>query len=69
MRRYPQFRRLLLELAHPHQTPTTPTTRHPTVFLTISTTGTPERPATDLGFLLHKHPDKSQAFSTSYGNP
>nr|WP_256254975.1 hypothetical protein [Streptomyces sp. cf124] len=42
---------------------------NPTVFLTISTTGTPERPATDLGFLLHKHPDRSQAFSTSYGNP
>ncbi|ATL31133.1 HEN1 C-terminal domain, double-stranded RNA 3'-methylase [Streptomyces formicae] len=39
---------------------------HP-VFLTISTTGTPERPATDLGFLLHKHPEKAQAFSTSYG--
>jgi 3' terminal RNA ribose 2'-O-methyltransferase Hen1 len=37
------------------------------VFLTITTTGTPERPATDLGFLLHKHPEKSQAFSTSYG--
>ncbi|WP_060887080.1 3' terminal RNA ribose 2'-O-methyltransferase Hen1 [Streptomyces caniscabiei] len=37
------------------------------MFLTISTTGTPERPATDLGFLLHKHPDRSQAFSTSYG--
>ncbi|MFD7707129.1 3' terminal RNA ribose 2'-O-methyltransferase Hen1 [Streptomyces sp. NPDC059786] len=37
------------------------------MFLTISTTGTPERPATDLGFLLHKHPDSSQAFSTSYG--
>ncbi|MFG2461895.1 3' terminal RNA ribose 2'-O-methyltransferase Hen1 [Streptomyces sp. NPDC048523] len=37
------------------------------MFLTISTTGTPERPATDLGFLLHKHPDKAQAFSTSYG--
>jgi 3' terminal RNA ribose 2'-O-methyltransferase Hen1 len=37
------------------------------VFLTISTTGTPERPATDLGFLLHKHPDKAQTFSTSYG--
>ncbi|MGX5185699.1 3' terminal RNA ribose 2'-O-methyltransferase Hen1 [Streptomyces avermitilis] len=37
------------------------------MFLTISATGTPERPATDLGFLLHKHPDKSQAFSTSYG--
>nr|WP_197972486.1 3' terminal RNA ribose 2'-O-methyltransferase Hen1 [Streptomyces gossypiisoli] len=38
-----------------------------TVFLTISTTGTQERPATDLGFLLHKHPGKAQAFSTSYG--
>ncbi|NKQ26277.1 3' terminal RNA ribose 2'-O-methyltransferase Hen1 [Streptomyces galbus] len=37
------------------------------MFLTISTTGTPERPATDLGFLLHKHPDRAQAFSTSYG--
>ncbi|MCX4904797.1 3' terminal RNA ribose 2'-O-methyltransferase Hen1 [Streptomyces sp. NBC_00878] len=37
------------------------------MFLTISTTGTPEHPATDLGFLLHKHPDKAQAFSTSYG--
>jgi 3' terminal RNA ribose 2'-O-methyltransferase Hen1 len=37
------------------------------VFLTISTTGTPERPATDLGFLLHKHPDNAQKFSTSYG--
>ncbi|GAA3784825.1 3' terminal RNA ribose 2'-O-methyltransferase Hen1 [Streptomyces coacervatus] len=37
------------------------------MFLTITTTGTPERPATDLGFLLHKHPEKAQAFSTSYG--
>jgi 2-polyprenyl-3-methyl-5-hydroxy-6-metoxy-1,4-benzoquinol methylase len=37
------------------------------VFLTINTTGTPEHPATDLGFLLHKHPGKAQAFSTSYG--
>ncbi|GGZ37128.1 3' terminal RNA ribose 2'-O-methyltransferase Hen1 [Streptomyces poonensis] len=37
------------------------------MFLTISTTGTPGRPATDLGFLLHKHPDKTQAFPTSYG--
>jgi 3' terminal RNA ribose 2'-O-methyltransferase Hen1 len=37
------------------------------VFLTITTTGAPERPATDLGFLLHKHPEKAQAFSTSYG--
>ncbi|MFD7134550.1 3' terminal RNA ribose 2'-O-methyltransferase Hen1 [Streptomyces sp. NPDC059894] len=37
------------------------------MFLTVTTTGTPERPATDLGFLLHKHPDRAQAFSTSYG--
>ncbi|MGX2993953.1 3' terminal RNA ribose 2'-O-methyltransferase Hen1 [Streptomyces sp. JNUCC 64] len=37
------------------------------MFLTITTTGTPERPATDLGFLLHKHPDRSQAFSTAHG--
>ncbi|MGW5863498.1 3' terminal RNA ribose 2'-O-methyltransferase Hen1 [Streptomyces sp. NPDC055239] len=37
------------------------------MFLTISTSGSPENPATDLGFLLHKHPDKAQAFSTSYG--
>ncbi|MES9511104.1 3' terminal RNA ribose 2'-O-methyltransferase Hen1 [Streptomyces sp. NPDC000609] len=37
------------------------------MFLTISTTGNPERPATELGFLLHKHPDKAQTFSTSHG--
>ncbi|MER5936390.1 3' terminal RNA ribose 2'-O-methyltransferase Hen1 [Streptomyces sp. NPDC001928] len=37
------------------------------MFLTITTTGTPERPASDLGFLLHKHPEKAQTFSTSYG--
>ncbi|MDT9693386.1 3' terminal RNA ribose 2'-O-methyltransferase Hen1 [Streptomyces sp. P9(2023)] len=37
------------------------------MFLTISTTGTPERPATDLGFLLHKHPGNAQTFSTSHG--
>ncbi|WP_063737026.1 3' terminal RNA ribose 2'-O-methyltransferase Hen1 [Streptomyces sp. RTd22] len=37
------------------------------MFLTITTTGTSERPATDLGFLLHKHPDKAQRFSTSHG--
>ncbi|MEU4263070.1 3' terminal RNA ribose 2'-O-methyltransferase Hen1 [Streptomyces argenteolus] len=37
------------------------------MFLTISTTGSPERPATDLGFLLHKHPEKAQAFSTAHG--
>jgi 3' terminal RNA ribose 2'-O-methyltransferase Hen1 len=37
------------------------------MFLTISTTGSAGNPATDLGFLLHKHPDKAQKFSTSYG--
>ncbi|MFD7979392.1 3' terminal RNA ribose 2'-O-methyltransferase Hen1 [Streptomyces sp. NPDC059071] len=37
------------------------------MFLTISTTGTVEKPATDLGFLLHKHPGKAQSFSTSHG--
>ncbi|MGW0120760.1 3' terminal RNA ribose 2'-O-methyltransferase Hen1 [Streptomyces sp. NPDC003327] len=37
------------------------------MFLTISTHGTPERPATDLGFLLHKHPERAQSFSTSHG--
>ncbi|MCF2535737.1 3' terminal RNA ribose 2'-O-methyltransferase Hen1 [Streptomyces sp. FB2] len=37
------------------------------MFLSLTTTGTPERPATDLGYLLHKHPGKSQAFSTSFG--
>ncbi|MEU3462809.1 3' terminal RNA ribose 2'-O-methyltransferase Hen1 [Streptomyces sp. NPDC006733] len=38
------------------------------MFLTISLTGDDELPATDLGFLLHKHPEKAQAFSTSYGD-
>ncbi|MEV8532018.1 3' terminal RNA ribose 2'-O-methyltransferase Hen1 [Streptomyces sp. NPDC051211] len=37
------------------------------MFLTITTTGTTEHPATDLGFLLHKHPGKAQAFATSHG--
>ncbi|MEU3598580.1 3' terminal RNA ribose 2'-O-methyltransferase Hen1 [Streptomyces sp. NPDC006798] len=37
------------------------------MFLTIRTTGTAERPATDLGFLLHKHPDKAQSFTTAHG--
>ncbi|MFC9925866.1 3' terminal RNA ribose 2'-O-methyltransferase Hen1 [Streptomyces sp. NPDC127190] len=37
------------------------------MFLTISTHGDSARPATDLGFLLHKHPDKAQRFSTSHG--
>ncbi|WP_280666325.1 MULTISPECIES: 3' terminal RNA ribose 2'-O-methyltransferase Hen1 [unclassified Kitasatospora] len=37
------------------------------MFISISTTGTAERPATDLGYLLHKHPGKAQCFSTSHG--
>ncbi|WP_063772154.1 3' terminal RNA ribose 2'-O-methyltransferase Hen1 [Kitasatospora mediocidica] len=37
------------------------------MFISISTTGTAERPATDLGYLLHKHPGKAQRFSTSHG--
>ncbi|MEV0321945.1 3' terminal RNA ribose 2'-O-methyltransferase Hen1 [Streptomyces sp. NPDC050658] len=37
------------------------------MFLMISTTGSPERPATDLGYLLHKHPDNAQRFSTAHG--
>ena len=34
------------------------------MILTISTT---HRPATDLGYLLHKHPDRVQQFSVSHG--
>ncbi|MGA2011625.1 MAG: 3' terminal RNA ribose 2'-O-methyltransferase Hen1 [Solirubrobacteraceae bacterium] len=34
------------------------------MLLTISTT---RAPATDLGFLLHKHPDRVQTFSTGFG--
>ncbi|MGW3197758.1 3' terminal RNA ribose 2'-O-methyltransferase Hen1 [Streptomyces sp. NPDC001118] len=37
------------------------------MFLTISTRGDAAHPATDLGYLLHKHPDNAQKFSTSYG--
>ncbi|MEV6113321.1 3' terminal RNA ribose 2'-O-methyltransferase Hen1 [Streptomyces sp. NPDC052109] len=37
------------------------------MFLTISTRGDAAHPATDLGYLLHKHPDKAQSFSTSHG--
>ncbi|GAA4943668.1 hypothetical protein GCM10023238_07000 [Streptomyces heliomycini] len=37
------------------------------MFLTISTTGSPQRPATDLGFLLHSIPRRRRRFSTSYG--
>ncbi|GAB2601607.1 3' terminal RNA ribose 2'-O-methyltransferase Hen1 [Streptomyces capparidis] len=38
------------------------------MFLTISTTGDDQTPPTDLGYLLHKHPDKAQQFSTSHGD-
>jgi 3' terminal RNA ribose 2'-O-methyltransferase Hen1 len=34
------------------------------VLLTISTT---RRPATDLGYLLHKHPDRAQSFTQPFG--
>ncbi|MEE1788012.1 3' terminal RNA ribose 2'-O-methyltransferase Hen1 [Streptomyces sp. SP17BM10] len=37
------------------------------MFMSISTTGSAESPATDLGFLLHKHPGKLQRFTTSHG--
>ncbi|MER6031509.1 3' terminal RNA ribose 2'-O-methyltransferase Hen1 [Streptomyces sp. NPDC001851] len=37
------------------------------MFLTISTRGDAAHPATDLGYLLHKHPGKTQKFSTSHG--
>ncbi|MFD8707418.1 3' terminal RNA ribose 2'-O-methyltransferase Hen1 [Kitasatospora sp. NPDC059648] len=37
------------------------------MFMSISTTGSAESPATDLGFLLHKHPGKVQRFTTSHG--
>ncbi|QPP06586.1 3' terminal RNA ribose 2'-O-methyltransferase Hen1 [Streptomyces bathyalis] len=38
------------------------------MFLTISITGDARSPATDLGFLLHKHPERAQRFSTSCGD-
>ncbi|WP_314172085.1 3' terminal RNA ribose 2'-O-methyltransferase Hen1 [Streptomyces winkii] len=38
------------------------------MFLTITTTEDGGGPATDLGFLLHKHPEKAQRFSTSGGD-
>ena len=34
------------------------------MLLTVSTT---HRPATDLGYLLHKHPDRVQEFHQSFG--
>jgi 3' terminal RNA ribose 2'-O-methyltransferase Hen1 len=35
------------------------------MLLTVTTT---HRPATDLGFLLHKHPDRLQTFAVPFGN-
>src|SRR4051794_19162812 len=37
---------------------------HECMLLTLSTT---HRPATDLGFLLHKHPDRAQQENLSFG--
>lgn len=37
------------------------------MLLTITTTASSTAPATDLGFLLHKHPDKVQSFEQSFG--
>ncbi|MCC9310675.1 3' terminal RNA ribose 2'-O-methyltransferase Hen1 [Kitasatospora sp. RB6PN24] len=37
------------------------------MFISITTTGTDAQPATDLGYMLHKHPEKVQQFSTAYG--
>jgi hypothetical protein len=34
------------------------------MLLTLSTT---HRPASDLGYLLHKHPDRLQSFDLSFG--
>ena len=44
--------------------PRTPDTRTDPMLLTITTT---HRPATDLGYLLHKHPDRFQSFDLSFG--
>src|ERR687883_1697765 len=37
------------------------------MFLTVSTTGAPGVPATELGFPLHKNPDRVQSFDLSFG--
>ena len=37
------------------------------MLLTVSTTRSPAGPATDLGYLLHKHPDRVQSFPQSFG--
>jgi 3' terminal RNA ribose 2'-O-methyltransferase Hen1 len=37
------------------------------VLLTLTLLGAPDVPATDLGFLLHKHPDRAQSFASTGG--
>ena len=37
------------------------------MFLSLSTTGLPGQPATDLGWILHKQPDKVQSFAVAAG--
>ena len=37
------------------------------MLLTITMTSGPGVPATDLGFLLHKHPDRAQEFEQAFG--
>jgi hypothetical protein len=39
----------------------------PRVLLTLTLLGGPDAPATDLGFLLHKHPDRAQSFASTGG--
>ncbi len=38
-----------------------------TMLLTLTTTGTADAPATDLGYLLHKNPARPQAFTLAFG--
>ena len=51
-------------LFHSMQTKNSIARGPPAMLLTISTT---RRPATDLGFLLHKHPERFQSFDMSFG--
>src|SRR3977135_1821236 len=43
---------------------TVPPPEAPRMLLTITTT---HRPANDLGYLLHKHPERFQSFDLSFG--
>ncbi len=38
------------------------------MLLTLTTTGTGDAPATDLGYLLHKHPGRMQRFAVPAGS-